>query len=103
SNSLAAIFECQPIDTRMLLVAESNLVLAAIELFLGGTVNGGVVKDRRMTDIDNALGKHFFERLLGQLTMIWTAGAGLDLKRDTVDTHMEAAQMVQVSEPTLSL
>jgi len=96
SNSLAAIFECQPIDTRMLLVAESSLVLGAIELFMGGTVNSGVVKDRRMTDIDNALGKHFFERLLGQLTMIWTDVAGLDLKLDTVDHHLETAQMVAV-------
>ena len=103
SNSLAAIFECQPIDTRMLLVAESSLVLGAIELFMGGTVNSGVVKDRRMTDIDNALGKHFFERLLGQLTMIWTDVAGLELKLDTVDQHMETAQMVSVSEPTLSM
>jgi flagellar motor switch protein FliM len=103
SNSLAAIFEAQPIDTRMLLVAESSLVLGAIELFLGGTVNSGVVKDRRMTDIDNALGKHFFERLLGQLTMIWTDVAGLQLKLDSVDQHMETAQMVAVSEPTLSL
>jgi flagellar motor switch protein FliM len=103
SNSLAAIFECQPIDTRMLLVAESSLVLGAIELFLGGSINDGGVKDRRMTDIDQALGKHFFERLLAQLTMIWTDVAGLELKLDTVDAHMETAQMVPVSEPTLSL
>jgi flagellar motor switch protein FliM len=102
SNSLAAIFEAQPIDTRMLLVAESSLVLGAIELLLGGSVNGGL-KDRRLTDIDLALGKHFFERLLAQLTMIWTDVAGLQLKLDSVDTHMETAQMVSVSEPTLSL
>jgi flagellar motor switch protein FliM len=102
SNSLAAIFDCRPIDTRMLLVAESSLVLGAIELFLGGNVSGGL-KDRRMTDIDLALGKHFFERLLAQLTMIWTDVAGLQLKLDSVDTHMETAQMVSVSEPTLSL
>jgi flagellar motor switch protein FliM len=101
-NSLAAIFEAQPIDTRMLLVAESNLVLGAIELFLGGSVSGGL-KERRLTDIDLALGKHFFERLLAQLTMIWTDVAGLELKLDSVDTHMETAQMVSVSEPTLSL
>jgi flagellar motor switch protein FliM len=101
-NSLAAIFEAQPIDTRMLLVAESNLVLGAIELFLGGSVSGGL-KERRLTDIDLALGKHFFERLLAQLTMIWTDVAGLQLKLDSVDSHMETAQMVSVSEPTLSL
>jgi flagellar motor switch protein FliM len=101
-NSLAAIFEAQPIDTRMLLVAESNLVLCAIELFLGGSVDDGI-KERRLTDIDLALGKHFFERLLAQLTMIWTDVAGLELKLDSVDAHMETAQMVSVSEPTLSL
>jgi flagellar motor switch protein FliM len=101
-NSLAAIFQVQPIDTRMLLVAESNLVLGAIELLLGGSVNAGV-KDRRMTDIDIALGKHFFERVLAQLTMIWTDVAGLRLRLESVDAHMETAQMVSVSEPTLSL
>ena len=30
-----------------------------------------------MTDIDQALGRHFFERLLAQLTLIWTDVAGL--------------------------
>jgi flagellar motor switch protein FliM len=101
-QSLAAIFEAQPIDTRMLLVAESSLVLGAIELYLGGSINGGL-KDRRMTDIDTALGKHFFERLLAQLALIWTDVAGLSLKLESVDQHMETAQMVSVSEPTLSL
>src|SRR5919202_6451734 len=40
SNSLAAIFEVRPIGTRMLLAAESSLILGAIELLLGGSVNG---------------------------------------------------------------
>jgi flagellar motor switch protein FliM len=102
TNSMAAIFEVEPIGTRMLLTAESNLMLGAIELLLGGSIEGGV-KERRMTDIDQALGRHIFERLLGQLTLIWTDVAGLELKLDTVDQHLETAQMVSVSEPTLSL
>ena len=102
ANSTAAIFEVEPIGTRMLLSTESTLLLAAIELLLGGSVDGGV-KERRMTDIDQALGRHFFERLLAQLTLIWTDVAGLSLKLETVDQHMETAQMVSVSEPTLSL
>lgn len=102
SHSLSAIFQAQPIQTRMLLAAESNLVLGAIELLLGGTVSAGV-KDRRLTDIDIALGKHFFERLLAQLAMIWTDVAGLSVSLESVDQHMETAQMVSVSEPTLSL
>jgi flagellar motor switch protein FliM len=102
ANSAAAIFEVEPIGTRMLLSTESTLLLAAIELLLGGSIEGGV-KERRMTDIDQALGRHFFERLLAQLTLIWTDVAGLTLKLETVDQHMETAQMVSVSEPTLSL
>lgn len=101
SNSTAAIFNVEPIGTRMLLSTESTLLLGAIELLLGGSIDGGV-KERRMTDIDQALGRHFFERLLAQLTLIWTDVAGLELSLETVDQHMETAQMVSVSEPTLS-
>jgi len=100
--STAAIFEVEPLGTRMLLSTESTLLLAAIELLLGGSIDGGI-KERRMTDIDQALGRHFLERLLAQLTLIWTDVAGLTLKLETVDQHMETAQMVSVSEPTLSL
>src|SRR4051812_14848241 len=102
SNSMGAIFVVEPIGTRMLMAAESSLILGAIELLLGGTIEGGV-KERRMTDIDQALGRHFFERLLGQLTMIWTDVAGVELKLETFDQHLETAQMVSVSEPTMSL
>jgi flagellar motor switch protein FliM len=101
ANSTAAIFNVEPIGTRMLLSTESTLLLGAIELLLGGTIDGGV-KERRMTDIDQALGRHFLERLLAQLTLIWTDVAGLSLSLETVDQHMETAQMVSVSEPTLS-
>src|SRR5206468_970010 len=82
--------------------SEQERRLGPIELLLGGSIDGGV-KDRRMTDIDQALGRHFFERLLAQLTLIWTDVAGLSLKLETVDQHMETAQMVSVSEPTLSM
>ena len=90
ANSTAAIFNVEPIGTRMLLSTESTLLLGAIELLLGGSIDGGV-KERRMTDIDQALGRHFFERLLAQLTLIWTDVAGLSLKLETVDQHMETA------------
>ena len=55
-----------------------------------------------MTDIDQALGRHFFERLLAQLSLIWTDVAGLELDARDGRQHMETAQMVSVSEPTLS-
>jgi flagellar motor switch protein FliM len=101
AHSTAAIFAVEPIGTRMLLSTESTLLLGAIELLLGGSIDGGI-KERRMTDIDQALGRHFLERLLAQLALIWTDVAGLSLALETIDQHMETAQMVSVSEPTLS-
>jgi flagellar motor switch protein FliM len=86
----------------MLLAAENTLILGAIELLLGGSLEGGV-KERRMTDIDQALARHFIDRLLAQLSLIWTDVAGLELKVENIDAHLETAQMVSVSEPTLSL
>jgi flagellar motor switch protein FliM len=102
ASSQAAILEVQPIGTRMLLAVESTFILGAIELLLGGSLEGGI-KERRMTDIDQALARHFIDRLLAQLSLIWTDVAGLELKLENLDAHLETAQMVSVSEPTMSL
>ena len=101
ANSTAAIFNVEPIGTRMLLSTESTLLLGAIELLLGGSIDGGV-KERRMTDIDQALGRHFFERLLAQLTLIWTDVAGLDaLAGDGRPAHGDRADGLGVRADAL--
>jgi flagellar motor switch protein FliM len=102
SASLSGVAICDPIGTRMLLSAELSLVLGAIELLLGGG-NGSGVRERRLTDIDNALAKHFLERILAQLSVIWNDLVGIDISLENVDMHLETAQMAPVSEPTLSL
>jgi flagellar motor switch protein FliM len=102
ASSITAIVEAQPIGTRMMLTAEPHLVLGAIELLLGGT-EVSEIRERRLTDIDWALGRHFFDRLLAQLSVIWTDLLELELAATTLETHLETAQMVPVSEPTLTL
>jgi flagellar motor switch protein FliM len=102
SNSLAGIVETLPLGTRLLLTAERHLVMTAIELLLGAS-GGDPVVERRMTDIDWALSRHFLERLLGQLSIIWNDIAELELAVGAVDMHMETAQAAPVSEPTLAL
>ena len=102
AGSITAIVEAQPIGTRMMLSAEPGLVLGAIELLLGGT-EVSEIRQRRLTDIDWALGRHFFDRLLAQLSVIWTDLATLELGITTLETHLETAQMVPVSEPTLTI
>ena len=102
SGSIAAVVECAPIGTRMMLTAEPGLVLGAIELLLGGS-DLADIRERRLTDIDWALARHFYERLLAQLSVIWTDQAQLELSVAQLETHLETAQMVAVSEPTLTL
>ena len=62
----------------MLLSAEQRLVLGAIELLLGGAATA-TSRERRLTDIDWALARHFFDRLLAQLTVIWDDVVGVEL------------------------
>src|SRR3954469_23531424 len=102
SNSIAAMIETRPVVARMLLTTEVGLVLHAIELLLGGDPTAKP-RDRRLTDIDWALGRHFVERLLAQLSAVWMDFTELELGLSTLDTHMDTAQMAPLSEPTLSL
>jgi flagellar motor switch protein FliM len=101
-GALTALVGVQPVGTRMMLAAESGLVLGAIELLVGGTEAAGV-RPRRLTDIDWALAGHFFERLLAQMSIIWSDMFELELSADGIDAHMETAQAAPVSEPTLSV
>jgi flagellar motor switch protein FliM len=101
-GSLTAVVALSPVGTRMMLAGEQALLLGAIELFSGGT-EPGAVKPRRMTDIDWALASHFFERLLGQMSVIWSDMFEIELAIEALDQHLETAQSAPVSEPTLSV
>jgi len=101
-NSISAVVEAQPIGTRLLLSAESTLVLGAIELLLGGS-DTSELRQRRLSDIDWALARHFFDRMIAQLSIIWTDMAQLELSAAHLEMHLETAQMVSVSEPTLTV
>jgi flagellar motor switch protein FliM len=102
ASSITAVVECAPAGTRLMLSAEAPLVLGAIELLLGGS-DLEEVRERRLTDIDWALARHFFDRLTAQLSVIWNDMAQLELSIAQLEAHLETAQMVPVSEPTLTL
>jgi flagellar motor switch protein FliM len=100
-RSVSCLVEPQDAPTRMLLSAEMNLVVAAIDLLLGGTgTTAGA--DRRLTDIDWALARHFLDRLLAQLSIIWSDITDVELAVGGLDMHLETAQTAPVSEPTLA-
>ena len=90
--------------TRMLLSTELNLVSSAIDLLLGGTGTSDAAPQReRLTDIDWALARHFFDRLVAQLSIVWQDATDVELGIAGLDMHLETAQTAPVSEPTLSL
>jgi flagellar motor switch protein FliM len=101
-GSIAAVAEVNPTGTKLLLASETPLVLGAIELLLGGARGSGIA-ERRLTEIDWALARHFFDRVIAQMSLIWQDMASVELKLDQLDLHMETAQMFSVSEPTLSI
>jgi flagellar motor switch protein FliM len=102
ASSIAVVAIAQPLGTRVLVATELSLVLGAIELLLGGTPADSPA-ERRLSEIDWALAQHFHERMLGQLSVIWQDVAGVQFEVDHLDTHMETAQLMPVSEPTLAL
>jgi len=101
ARSIACTVDVAPLGTRMLLSTEMNLVLSAIELLLGGS-GTTVPRERRLTDIDWALARHFLDRVLAQLSVVFADLAELELSANTLDMHVDTAQTAPVSEPTLA-
>jgi flagellar motor switch protein FliM len=104
-RSVACLIDVPDVTTRMLISAELNLVLSAIETLLGGsasTGDGGPVRER-LTDIDWALARHFMDRMVAQLSIIWSDITERELSVSSLDMHLDTAQTAPVSEPTLAL
>jgi flagellar motor switch protein FliM len=102
SNSVCAVLDLNPIDTRMLMSAELSFVLCAIEALLGAPPEHAP-KDRRLTEIDWALARRLFHTMLGQLSLIWKDVADIELALGALESTTENAQVAPFSEPTLSL
>jgi flagellar motor switch protein FliM len=102
ANSVCAVLELNPIDTRMLMSAELSFVLCALEALLGAAPDHAP-KDRRLTEIDWALSRRLFQTMLGQLSLIWQDVADIELGLGAIEATTENAQVAPFSEPTLSL
>lgn len=102
ANSVCAVIDINPVDTRMLMSAELSFVLCALEALLGAAPDHAP-KDRRLTEIDWALSRRLFGTMLGQLSLIWQDVANVELELGALEGTTENAQVAPFSEPTLSL
>jgi flagellar motor switch protein FliM len=102
ANSVCAVIDATPIDTRLLMSAELPFVLCALEALLGSSPDQAP-KERRLTEIDWALSRRLFGTMLGQLSLIWKDAADVELSLAGLEGSTENAQVAPFSEPTLSL
>src|SRR5690349_1687653 len=102
ANSVCAVLEVTPIDTRLLMTAELSFVLCALEALLGAAPEHAP-KERRLTEIDWALSRRVFQTMLGQLSPTWHDVADVELALGALEGSTENAQIAPFSEPTLSL
>jgi flagellar motor switch protein FliM len=101
-GSVCAVLSASPAQGTLLLSTELPLVLTVIDLLLGGNL-GGAELERRLSEIDWELARHFFGSLAAQLSVIWSDLAGATFDLVALDSPLETAQVAPVSEPTLSL
>jgi flagellar motor switch protein FliM len=99
-NSLAALLDVQPAETRMLLVGDQNFVLSGVECLLGGNPSR-TPTERRLSEIDWVLIRRLFDSIVAQLSAAWQDVGALQLSVGDIEQQSEAIQIASVSEPTL--
>lgn len=101
SGSLSVLLDVAPIETRMVLSAEHNFVLACLECLLGGSPDRPP-RDRRLSEIDWSLTRRLFDSIVHPLSLVWQELGGVVLTTGEIDPH-DASQIASVSEPTFSV
>ena len=101
-GSVIALAAVEPLGTRIVLSAESSMLLGALEALLGGSPERAP-RDRKLTDIDLLLIRRVFETLVEALSSVLSDHAGIALSVTDVDPAGETTYLEQPSEPTLSL
>jgi flagellar motor switch protein FliM len=86
----------------MLLSVELPLALQALECLLGGEA-GQAPAQRHLTEIDWALAKNLFTRIVAELSKAWEDLGGPALRRGEVDVEGDAGVLTPVGEPTLAV
>jgi flagellar motor switch protein FliM len=102
ANSVAVGLEVAPIDKRMLLDVELDMVLQALECLLGGTASQAPT-ERRLSEVDWALTRRLLDSMVLQLAPAWRELGGLELSLGDVDLDGDAGVLAPTGEPTFSL
>jgi flagellar motor switch protein FliM len=102
ADSIAVAVQEGEIARHMLLSVELGLALQALECLLGGEA-GQAPAQRHLTEIDWALAKDLFTRIVAELSSAWEDLGGPPLRRGEVDVEGDAGVLTPVGEPTLTI
>ena len=99
--SIFAIAETSS-ETPVVVTAELPLVLRLIERLLGG-VGLAQHERRELTEIEAAVARRLFERLIEELSSTWGELLGMTLKLRAIESHDQNIRVSLPSEPSLAL
>jgi len=102
ADSIAIAVQEGEIARHMLLSVERALALQALECLLGGDA-AQASTERQLSEIDWALAKDLFTRVVAELSSAWEDIGGPSLRRGEVDTEGDAGVLTPVGEPTLAV
>lgn len=100
-GALLNVIQIDQLGTKLLLTSELDFALRLIDLVLGGSADGKVVR-RDLTDIEQALSRRLFQVIVEPLSLAWQELADLSLTSLDVDSQAPSAQLATLSEPSLA-
>jgi flagellar motor switch protein FliM len=101
AGSLLGVVSLEPQGTRVLLTAELEFIMRALELLLGGS-GESKVSQRDLTEIESALSARIFEMLVEPLSLAWQEMTDLHLVLVGVETLTPNVQLAPLSDASLS-
>ena len=99
-SAMCATLDVKPIETKLLLGAEIELLLVCIERLLGSSIDEQPTP-RKLTEIDTLLVRRIFELLVETLSGTWKEMANVELDLGSIDTQPESRAFTHPSEPSL--
>lgn len=96
--SILGIIDFSPLEGQMILDFSSDVAFTMIERILGGTVSGGLVEKRNLTEIEMTLIRTIIMKFINLLKEPWGNIIELRPKLDTIETNSQFAQVISPSE-----
>jgi len=96
--SILGIIDFSPLEGQMILDFSSDVAFTMIERILGGTISGGLVEKRNLTEIEMTLIRTIIMKFINLLKEPWGNIIELRPKLDTIETNSQFAQVISPSE-----